>query len=368
MKLPNRTIVSVAVVAGAVVAALLPAVAPAVAHNEHHGGQVVIDRPLRDHAKRIGLLVGTAVDVDAYANDQTYADLVDTQFNVVTAENVMKWGLLEPVQGETDFTVADQLVANARANRQKVHGHTLLWHNQLPGWLTTGVANGDIDAAELRTILRRHVFEVMRHFRGKVFQWDVVNEVIDDNGQLRNTIFLQLLGPGYIADMFRWARQADPKARLVMNDYNVEFPGAKADAYYALVRDLLKQKVPIDALGAQGHLGLRYGLPTTLDMFTNLKRFQDLGLDIVFTEADIRILMPVDIFNIQAQAQGYSALLQTCLLLKRCVMFTVWGFTDKYSWVPGVFPEEGAATLYDENFAPKPAYREVQAVLAAQVD
>jgi endo-1,4-beta-xylanase len=149
-----------------------------------------------------------------------------------------------------------------------------------------------------------------------------------------------------------------------MNDYNVEFPGAKADAYYALARQLLAERVPIHGLGAQGHLGLRYGLPTTLEMFNNLKRFQDLGLLISFTEADIRILMPVDLFNIQAQAQGFSALLQTCLLLRRCVMFTVWGFTDRYSWVPGVFPEEGAATPFDENIAPKPAYREMQAVLA----
>ena len=349
------------------VAALLPASAPVAASGGVHRAAPPIDQPLRAHGERLDLRIGTAVDMAAFNNDVPYRERIAAEFSAVTAENLMKWGELERERGVLDFRLADQLVAFARANRQKVHGHTLLWHNQLPTWLTEGVASGDIDAVELRGLLRQHIFDVVRHFRGKIWHWDVVNEVIDDSGNLRDTLFLRLLGPGYIADSFRWAHQADPTVKLYLNDYNVEFPGVKADAYYALAQQLKAQRVPVHGLGAQGHLGLQYGLPSTLDMHNNLKRFEDLGLEISFTEVDVRMIMPSDVYKIQAQAQGYSALLTTCLLLKRCVMFTVWGYTDKYSWIPGFFtnPPEGAANLLDENFAPKPAYRELQAVLAA---
>jgi endo-1,4-beta-xylanase len=364
MSVRNRTVLAGAVVA--VVAALLPASVPVAASGGSDHRRPPVDQPLRVHAQRIGLRVGTAVDMAAFNADQQYHDRINAEFNAVTAENVMKWGELERVRGVLDFTLADQLVASARANGQKVHGHTLLWHNQLPGWLTAGVSAGEIDAAELRALLRRHIFDVAGHFRGKVWHWDVVNEVIDDSGNLRDTLFLRMLGPGYIADAFRWAHQADPGARLYLNDYNVEFPGVKADAYYALARQLRRDRVPVHGLGAQGHLGIQYGLPTAVDMHTNLKRFEDLGLEISFTEVDVRMVLPNDIYRTQAQAQGYGALLETCLLLRRCVMFTVWGFTDRYSWVPGFFtdPPEGEATLLEEDFTPKPAYREVQALLA----
>lgn len=327
-------------------------------------GSVPVDSPLRQLAKRQDLLIGTAVDMDALAADATYRDRIATEFSSVTAENVMKWGLLEPVRGQLDFTAADQLVATARRNGQQVRGHTLLWHNQLPTWLTDGVANGSIGPAELRTILRQHVFDVVSHFRGKLYQWDVVNEVIDDDAQLRDTIFLQQLGPGYIADMFRWARQADPRVKLYINDYNVEAGNPKSDAYFELVKDLLRQRVPIDGFGAQGHLGVQFGFNTASQVAANLKRFEDLGLETSLTEVDVRMLMPADTVKLQAQAQGYGVLLQGCLLARKCTSFTVWGYTDKYSWVPGFFEGEGAANLLDESFGPKPAYQELQAVLA----
>jgi endo-1,4-beta-xylanase len=361
MKAPRRTILAVALVA---TAGLTAASAPALADNGERHARIVVDQPLRELAKRADLRVGTAVDMNALNNDATYKARVASEFSEVTPENVMKWGEVEKVRGNPDYTLADQLVNFARDNGQKVRGHTLLWHNQLPTWLTDGVANGSIGAAELRNILRQHIFDEAGHFRGKIWHWDVVNEVIDDSGQLRNTIFLQLLGPGYIADAFRWAHQADPKAKLYLNDYNIEFPGIKADAYFTLVQQLLADRVPVDGLGAQGHLGIQFGLPSANDIFTNLKRFQDLGLEISLTEVDVRMILPVDNVKLQAQAQGFSALMQGCLLLKDCVAFVVWGFTDKYNWVPGVFTGQGAATPLDENFNAKPAYRALQAALA----
>ncbi len=323
-----------------------------------------IDQPLRDLAKRADLCIGTAVDMNALANDSTYRDRIATEFNSVTAENVMKWDTIEPQRGQLNFGPADELVDFASANGQKVRGHTLLWHNQLPGWLTQGVASGEIMSGELRDILRQHVTDVVSHFRGKIFQWDVVNEVIDDNAQLRDTIWLQQLGPGYIADVFRWAHRADPKVKLYLNDYNVEGLSPKSDAYYALAQQLLADRIPVHGMGIQGHLGVQFGFWPAPIVAQNMQRFQDLGLEISVTEADVRMIMPPDTVKLQAQAQGYNTLMQGCLLVKRCTSFTVWGFTDKYSWVPGFFTGEGAANILDENFGIKPAYQALQATLA----
>ncbi len=326
------------------------------------GSSTSTDRPLRDLAGR-QVLIGTAVDYAAFTSDATYSARVASEFSSITAENVMKWEVVEPVRGQLDFTAADALLAAARKNGQQMRGHTLVWHNQLPAWLTQGVDSGTIDATELRSILRKHITDEVRHFRGHIYQWDVVNEAIDDNGQLRDTLWLRELGPSYIADAFRWAHQADPKAKLFLNDYNVEGISAKSDAYLALVKDLLAQKVPVQGFAAQGHYGVQFGFHAASDIATNFGRFEALGLETAITEADVRMIMPPDNPKLQAQAQGYSTLLQGCLLAKRCNSFTVWGYTDKYSWVPGFFDGEGAANLLDENFAAKPGYRELQAIL-----
>jgi endo-1,4-beta-xylanase len=319
-------------------------------------------------AKANHLLIGTAVDMSALANDTTYKDRIALEFSSVTAENVMKWETVEPQPGHPDYTQADALVDFARENHQQVRGHTLLWHNQLPKWLTDGVADGSIPPDQLRQILRRHIFEVVGHFRGKVYQWDVANEVIDDSGNLRETLWLQQLGPGYLADAFRWAHEADPRVKLYLNDYNVEGISAKSTAYVELIKRLQADRVPVDGMGIQGHLGVQYGFYPATAVAANMQRFLDLGLEVSVTEADVRMILPVDNAKLQAQAQGYSTLLTGCLLVRRCTSFTVWGFTDRYSWVPGFFDGQGAANLLDENFQAKPAYEEMRAILSLRKD
>jgi endo-1,4-beta-xylanase len=305
-------------------------------------------------AARQHLRVGTAVDTSALAADLPYRAKVGTEFSTVTPENVMKWQLVEPTRGQLDFAAADGLVAFARAHGQLVRGHTLVWHNQLPTWLTDGVAGGSIGPAELRQILRAHILAEAGHFRGKIWQWDVLNEAFNEDGTLRNTLWLQQLGPGYIADAFRWARQADPHALLFYNDFNIEGGNAKSDAVFALVQQLRRDGVPIDGVGVQGHFGVQFGFPG--DVPANLGRFAALGLFTAVTEADVRMPLPADNIKVQAQAAGYSILLQACLLTRRCLSVTVWGFTDKYSWVPGVFAGQGSATLFTEDLTAKPAY------------
>ena len=313
---------------------------------------------LRSLAAQVGLRIGTAVNTDALAADAPYEAITGQQFSTVTPENVMKWQLVEPTQGTYDWAAADRLVTYAKAHGQLVRGHTLVWHSQLPDWLTSG----SFTPAQLEALLHKHITDEVTHFRGKIWQWDVVNEAFNDDGTMRDTIWLDALGPGYIADAFRWAHAADPHAKLFYNDYNIEGVNPKSDAVYALVQQLSAQHVPIDGVGVQGHLDTQFPLPG--QMTQNLQRFADLGLDVAVTEADVRMFVPPTTQELLAQAEDYTAMLQSCLRVRRCISYTVWGFSDKYSWVPGVFTGEGAADLYDENFATKPPYNAVSDTLA----
>jgi endo-1,4-beta-xylanase len=312
---------------------------------------------LRAAARDAGIKIGTAVDMTALAEDAQYRDAVAAEFSTVTAENVMKWEALEPERGVYNYAPADRLVQFAREHNQKLRGHVLVWHSQNPAWLTQGT----FTPTELRQILREHITETVRHFKGKVWHWDVVNEIFNDDGTWRDTIWYRNLGPGFVADAFRWAHRADPNAKLYLNDYNNEGLSPKSDAYYALVQQLKAEGVPVQGYGVQGHLATQYGVPqTTLE---NLRRFEKLGLDTAFTEVDVRIPLPADAAEVQAQAQGFTTLLQACLLAQRCVSYTLWGFTDRYNWVPGVFAGEGEATPLTEDFERKPAYRSIRDTL-----
>jgi endo-1,4-beta-xylanase len=358
--MPQRSVSITLLVMGLVLGASTLALTPALAdgRDRRDPPTPITQRTLRELAQPIGLRVGTAVDMNALASEQTYRDTIARQFSSVTAENVMKWDTLEPQQGVFNYGPADQLIAFAGENRIAVRGHVLVWHNQIPSWVNEQA----FTPAQLRDILRQHIIETAHHFKGKLYQWDVLNEAFNEDGTLRDTIWLRNLGEGYIADVFRWAREADHNVKLFYNDFNLEFFGPKSDAAFALVQRLRAQGVPIDGNGFQGHLGAQFGFDTRVQ--ENMQRFADLGLEISVTEADVRMPLPTDVFKLQSQAQGYHSLLQPCLLTRGCNSFTVWGFTDKHSWVPGVFTGQGAADLLDENFQPKPALAAVQHDLA----
>ncbi|WP_433317795.1 endo-1,4-beta-xylanase [Micromonospora chersina] len=373
------------IAAGAVAIATVGAlnVAPATAGRSYNPA----DQSLRNLALRHGLAIGTAVDLAALDDpaDPRYRQLAASEFSTVTAENAMKWESLEPTRGTYNWGPADQLVAFAKQNNQRVRGHVLVWHNQLPGWLTSGVADGSISTAELRDILRNHITAVVTHFKGRIWQWDVVNEAVSDPWDTPSTLhykgfWAQHLGPGYIADAFRWARAADPHALLFYNDYNIEAFGSgdpandKTQFVYDMAKDLLAQGVPIDGVGSQGHLGTQYGNFDTLQVAGALRKFAGLGLATAFTEVDVRSQLTAGVQagdsneinpRLQASAANFSVLLQACLAERHCLSFTVWGFTDRHSWVPGWFsdPPEGLATIYDENYQPKRAYQEMKADL-----
>jgi endo-1,4-beta-xylanase len=327
---------------------------------------------LRAAAAPIGLRIGSAVSpTDLTTGD--YAQVAGDQFSVVTPENEMKWQVVEPTQGVEDWSGGDNLVAFAEAHGQLVRGHTLLWHNQLPTWLTDGVTDNTISTAQLRDILHQHITDEVTHFKGKIWQWDVANEMFanswDPNplpdGINGDDFWVSHLGEGIIADAFRWAHQADPKALLFYNDYNIageDGTNAKSDAVYAWVQQMRAQGVPIDGIGEQGHLDTQYGF-SGARMRDDLARYASLGLKVAITEADVRTFVdsaatqaPTDQLGTFAQPFEFSEMMQACLAVPACISFTVWGISDAVSWVPGFFTGEGDATLYDVNLSPKQAY------------
>jgi endo-1,4-beta-xylanase len=308
---------------------------------------------LRELAKKRGILIGTAVRGDQLKRNRAYRQVIAAQFSTVTPENEMKWYAVEPKRGEFDFGPADDIVAKAKDADQKIRGHTLVWHAQLPDWVK-GLGPDD-----LRQAMREHIRRVMEHYDKDVGVWDVVNEPITDQGGLRESVFQRRLGAGFIEDAFRTARAADADAKLYLNEIGAEGMNPKSNRLYEIVRDLKARGVPIDGVGFQTHANLN-GLPA--DMVANMQRFKALGLDIAITEADVALKLPPSEADLQAQARIYTQIVQNCLAVD-CRSLTFWGFTDGRSWISETQAGMGAATLLDASLQPKPAFTAVQQAL-----
>ncbi|NUW46862.1 endo-1,4-beta-xylanase [Nonomuraea rhodomycinica] len=349
----KRLFVSLVAVSTVLLAAVATAVTPATA----------AEVTLRTLAAARNLRVGAAVNDRGLDSDNGYRDKLRYEFNSVTPETAMKWVNLEPEPGVYTWGKADAVVSFAQQNNQMVRGHTLVWHSALPTW----VSDGSLSDQELRAALQRHVETTVKRYAGRVAVWDVVNEVLAEDGTLKQTIWLKRLGPGYIADAFRWARAADPSAKLYINDYNAEWSNPKRTALYNLVRDLRAQGVPIDGVGFQTHSLIKDPTPETIpptQLRSTLELFAGLGVDVAVTELDVRLKLPVDERKLAAQAEIYRRVTAACVAVARCVSLTVWSLTDRYSWVPAVVPGWGAAHPLDAALARKPAYDQMQAVLA----
>ncbi|WP_432988469.1 endo-1,4-beta-xylanase [Dactylosporangium sp. CA-233914] len=316
---------------------------------------------LQSLAAANGRYFGSATDNPELTDTAYTAILGGGEFGQTTPGNSMKWDTTEPTRNAFSFTKGDAVVTFAQAHNMKVRGHTLLWHNQLPGWVS------QLPATEVQAAMENHITAVATHFRGKVFAWDVVNEPFNDDGTFRSTSpFYAAMGTDYIAAAFRTARAADPDAKLYINDYNTDGLGAKADAMYNLVKTLKSQGVPIDGVGFQAHLAIQYGFPSQMQQ--NLQRFADLGVDVAITELDVRMVLPRDSTKDATQATYYSNVVKACVAVTRCVGITIWDYTDKYSWVPSTFSGQGAALPWDENLQQKPtAYNAIVTALGGTV-
>lgn len=315
---------------------------------------------LRALAARADLRIGAAVDVAVIEREPDYAHLLATQFNLVTPENALKFSVVQPERGRFNFSQADALVAFAEAHRMQVNGHVLVWDQQLPAWLT----QGNFTREELTQILREHIQTLVARYRGRIASWDVAAEAVDEQGRLRDTFWSRGIGPDYLALAFRWARAADPDARLRYNDYGGEGAGAKSDGIYDLVARLRAQGVPIDSVGLQMHVSLD-DAPSAGDVRINMKRLAALGLQPDITEMDVMLTMPPRRADLRAQAGVYRDMLRACLAVPQCRSFSTWGVTDRHSWIPEYFPGRGSALLFDTALRPKPAFAAVRRALRA---
>ncbi len=305
------------------------------------------------------MLIGAAVAADTLRDDRRYAQTLARNYNAVTPENAMKWDTIHPEEHRYDFAAADSIVRFARRHGMAVRGHTLVWYRQVPSWVT----DRSWTRPELEQVLHDHIRRVVGHYRGKIAQWDVVNEAFDDQGQLRDSVWMQVIGPEYIDLAFRWAHEADPGAKLFYNDYDLEFPGPKARAVNALVRDLQARGVPIDGVGIQAH-ELTVRPPSRDKIEAALQEYADLGLDVGITELDVGIYLPSSPEKLDEQANVYTNVLDACLAVTRCRTFVTWGFTDRYSWIPGELPGFGDALPFDRSYQPKPALTSLRRGLA----
>ncbi|MET7455718.1 endo-1,4-beta-xylanase [Streptomyces sp. NPDC005574] len=298
---------------------------------------------LQSAAAGKGRYFGAAVAA-GHLGEAPYVSTLDTEFGAVTPENEMKWDAVESNRNSFSFGAADQIVGHARGKGMKVRGHTLVWHSQLPGWVS------GLGATDLRTAMNNHITQVMQHYKGQIYAWDVVNEAFQDGGSgaRRSSPFQDKLGNGFIEEAFRTARAADPAAKLCYNDYNTDGVNAKSNAVYAMVKDFKARGVPVDCVGFQSHFNSSSPVPG--DYQANLQRFADLGVDVQITELDIE-------GSGSSQATSYANVVKACLAVSRCTGVTVWGVTDKYSW-----RSSGTPLLFDGNYGKKPAY---DAVLAA---
>jgi endo-1,4-beta-xylanase len=329
---------------------------------------------LRLEAESAGLLIGTAVR-PSQLSETAYASTLAREFNMVEAEDAMKWWVLRPDRDTYDFRQGDEVDRFAEAHQMKVRGHCLVWGRYNPAWLT----HGNFTPRQLSQLLHKHITRVMKHYRNQVFAWDVVNEALDENGAVRDFLWynqpgIGLAGKGtaYIERVFRWARRADPQALLFYNEAEGEGLGRKSDAIYAMVKDFKRRGVPIDGVGLQMHV------PTVdadmqavaADVSNNIARLTALGVQVHITELDVSL--PLDSTggpraeDLVRQAEVYRSILRACLDSAGCTAIQTWGFTDKYSWIGShSHGARGHALPFDRAYQPKPAYRAMLEDLSA---
>lgn len=316
------------------------------------GSAVTLVAPTASHAAestlgsaaaQSGRYFGTAI-ASGRLNDPAYTTIASREFNSVTAENEMKIDATEPQQGRFDFAAADRVYNWAVQNGKQVRGHTLAWHSQQPGWMQ------NLSGSTLRQAMIGHINGVMAHYKGRIAQWDVVNEAFADGSSgARRDSNLQRTGNDWIEVAFRTARAADPAAKLCYNDYNVEnWTWAKTQAMYNMVKDFKQRGVPIDCVGFQSHFNS--DSPYNSNFRTTLQSFAALGVDVAITELDIQ----------GASGTTYANVTNDCLAVPRCLGITVWGVRDTDSW-----RAEQTPLLFNGDGSKKPAYSSVLNALNA---
>jgi GH35 family endo-1,4-beta-xylanase len=332
----------------------------------------------RDH-----FMVGAAVnDRQMSGRDAIGAAVTARHFNTITNENVLKWGLVHPQPGVFDFDAADRFVDFGEANDMFIVGHTLVWHSQTPAWVFQD-ENGDrISRDALIERMRDHIHTIVGRYRGRVHAWDVVNEAVINDGSMRQTPWLEIIGEEFIEMAFRFAHEADPDAELYYNDYSLEHAPKRAGVI-RLVRDLIEKGVPISGVGSQGHLLLEE--PTLEEIEASVVELGSLGIPVMITELDVAVLergftgadvgaRPVATAATNPYADGLPAEVEARFTERYRDIFdvyarhaelisrvTFWGVADGDSWLNN-WPIRGRTDyplLFDRGHQPKEAFHAV---------
>lgn len=301
--------------------------------------------------------LGASINPKLVAENNAYRNLARTEFNSVTAENHMKMMLIHPEAKRFDFIKADEIVKFAQNQQARIHGHTLVWHNQVPKWMNE--FSGDTQAWE--DMLKNHIQEVVKHYKGQVAGWDVVNESFLDDGSLRPTVWSKNI-PDYIAKSFQWAHEADPNAILFYNDYGQDGKPKKMQAVLDLVKDLQKRKIPIHGLGLQMHININ---SKNEELINVINQSAKTGLTIHFSELDIAVNPKNDSTFVyheaakKAQQEKFELVFKTYKKLPTHQQYgiTFWNVSDRDSWLRGYFkrPKE-YPLLFDDTYTRKPFY------------
>nr|ADK78237.1 family 10 xylanase [uncultured bacterium] len=333
-------------------------------------------------AFRDDFYIGTAVSTSTLAeNDTDMLALIAREFNAITAENAMKWEVVRPELDSWQWELADKFMEFGVRNNMYVVGHTLAWHSQVPPAVFLDKKGKPLEREPLLARLDDHIRTLVSRYKGKIHAWDVANEVVEDDGQFRQSPWFKATGTDFIEQAFRTAHEIDPKAHLMYNDYNMAVP-AKRDAVIAMVKAMKKKGVPIHGIGMQGHIGV--DTPDLTAIEDSILAFAALGVKVHFTEMDIDVLPSVwgltgaeitTRFEYKPErdpykngltadmeeklAQRYEALFKLFIKHRdKIERVTTWGVSDDTSWLND-FPIVGRTSyplLFDRKHQPKAAY------------
>lgn len=330
-------------------------------------------------------LIGVAMNSNQITGKDSIGDrVISRNFSSIVAENCMKSEVVQPVEGEFDFSLADQFVKFGEKNKMFIIGHTLIWHSQAPRWFFTDDKGQQVSKEVLIERMHKHIATLVGRYKGRVKGWDVVNEAINDDGSYRESPFYKIIGKDFIKLAFQFAHEADPDAQLYYNDYNMAMKG-KREGVVKMVSELKQAGLRIDGIGMQSHLGLDF--PTVSEFEKSILAFSSLGVKVMMTELDLSIL-PSPWTNAGANVSDKAEYQEKMnpykkgipadkyaewekvylsffkLFLKhqdKISRVTLWGLTDAESW-KNDWPIRGRTDyplLFDRNHQPKPIVEKI---------
>ncbi|MFP4162795.1 MAG: endo-1,4-beta-xylanase [Chitinispirillaceae bacterium] len=310
-------------------------------------------------------MLGTCVKWNSLRSERAYRDIVLDHFSVIVPEYEFKMYWVLPEPHITNYKNADSLVEFAMRNEKNFRGHAfvMIGESRSPKWFH----EGDWEKKDMENVLKTHIYRTADRFKGKVFAWDVVNEVFKRDGSLRSNVFTRVLGKNFIRKIYRWAHAADPDTKLFYNDYGICKSGPKSDAVYRMAHDFRKDNIPLHGIGFQMHLyvgGPKNNIPDFSDVAATIRKYANLGMEIHFTEVDVSLHGEVTQEKLEYQGHIYAELMRVFLAHKNCSAFLVWGLTDKYTWIPGhTDGQYGAPCIFDSLYRPKPAFDSLMNVI-----